>query len=156
MNPSEKFQRTLIILKPDAVARGLMGRILTRFEEKGFRIAGMKMIRISPVIARKHYAEHKAKAFFPRLLKFITSGPAVVMVIEGKRAVEVCRGMMGSTFGSRADPGTIRGQFGVSDSFNLVHGSDSLKSAKREIALYFKPAELVKYPKEDMKWIYDL
>ncbi len=150
------FQKTLIILKPDAVARGLIGRIVARFEDKGFKIIGMKISRVGLDTARRHYAEHKGKSFYDGLLKFITSGPVVLMVVEGKNAIAICRRMMGKTFGSEADPGTIRGDFGLSNRFNLIHGSDSLKSARREIALYFKSSELVRHDKNDLAWVYDL
>ncbi len=150
------LERTLIILKPDAVARGLIGRIITRFEEKGLKIVGMKLMRIKPAMARQHYAEHKGKPFYHGLLQFITSGPVVLMVIEGKGAIGVCRRMMGATFGCDAEPGTIRGDFGLSNRFNLIHGSDSLKAARREISLYFRSGELVRYSTDDLKWIYDM
>jgi len=150
------MERTFIIIKPDAVGRGLVGRILQRFEDKGLRIVALKILRISMALARKHYAEHKNKPFYPGLLRFIAAGPSVAAVIEGKNAVEVCRRMLGVTAGWRAEPGTIRGDFGVSDRYNLVHASDSRRSAKREIALYFRPAEMVKYSRNDMRWIYDL
>jgi nucleoside-diphosphate kinase len=149
-------QKTLIILKPDAVARGLAGRILSRFEEKGLRIAGMRLQKIPPTLARRHYREHKGKPFYRGLLRFITSGPVVLLVLEGKNAVAVCRKMLGATFGSDALPGTIRGDFGLSDRLNLVHGSDSPRTARREIALYFRPSELVRYPREELRWNYDL
>ena len=149
------FERTLIILKPDAVARGLMGRILSRFEDKGLRIAGMKLSTISKKTAQAHYAEHKGKPFYPGLLEFITSGPVVLLVVEGIGAIAICRKLIGATFGSKAEPGSIRGDFGVSNSFNLIHGSDSVKSARREIKLYFTASELVKYDTADLRWIYD-
>jgi len=149
------LQRTLIILKPDAVARGLVGRILGRFEEKGLRIVGLKLMRVPPALARRHYAEHKGKPFYQGLLRFITSGPVVLMVIEGKGAIEICRRMMGATFGCDAAAGTIRGDLGVSNRFNLIHGSDSPRSARREIRLYFRPRELVRYPATELRWIYD-
>jgi len=149
------FERTLIILKPDAVARRLVGRVISRFEDKGLSLVGMKLMKISPALAQRHYAEHKGKPFYPALLKFITSGPVVVMAVEGNGAVAVCRKLLGATFGFNAEPGTIRGDFGVSSGFNLVHGSDSVKSAKRELALYFKKAELLTCAKEELKWIYD-
>ncbi|MBN2713975.1 MAG: nucleoside-diphosphate kinase [Planctomycetes bacterium] len=150
------FQRTLIIVKPDGVARGIIGQILSRFENKGFRIAAMRIMQISLATAKKHYAEHAGKPFYPGLLKFITCGPVVVMAIEGNDAIRVCRKMMGATFGPEAEPGTIRGDFGISRTQNLIHGSDSPKSAKRELALYFKTSDYVKYPIADMKWIYNL
>ncbi len=149
------MQRTLLIVKPDGVVRRLIGKIIARFEDKGLRIVGMKMMRVSSALAKKHYAEHKGKSFYPCLINFITSGPVVVFVVEGVEAIAICRKMMGATFGPEAAPGTIRGDFGASRSNNLIHGSDSPKSAKREIALYFKSSELIKYSDEDYKWIYN-
>ncbi len=149
------LQQTLIILKPDAVGRRLVGRILQRFEDKGLHVAAMKLMKIPVSLARKHYAEHKGKPFYPSLINFITSGPVVLMVLEGNDAIAVCRKMMGATFGPQAEPGTLRGDFGISRTQNLVHGSDSLKSAKREIRLFFKKAEMVPAPLAQMGWIYD-
>lgn len=149
------FQKTLVLVKPDAVARGLMGRIISRFEDKGLSILGLKVMRVSKALAARHYAEHKGKPFYPVLINFITSGPLVAMVVEGRQAVSVARKMMGSTYCGAAEPGTIRGDFGVSETFNLVHGSDSVKSARREIRLYFKPSELVKIPHSELSWVYN-
>ena len=151
-----KLERTLIILKPDAVARGLAGRIISRLEDKGLKIVGMKISHIKPALARRHYAEHKGKPFYHGLLKFITSGPVILMVIEGKGAIMVCRRMMGATFGADAEPGTIRGDFGASNRFNLIHGSDSLAAARREIALYFSRSGLVRHAATDLRWVYDM
>ncbi|MCX7935785.1 MAG: nucleoside-diphosphate kinase, partial [Planctomycetota bacterium] len=114
------------------------------------------LIHISAGLARRHYAEHKGKPFYRGLLRFITSGPAAVAGIEGKNAIEVCRKMLGATSGGRAEPGTIRGDLSVSDRYNLVHASDSRRSARREIGLYFRPSELVKYPLAELRWFYDL
>ncbi len=150
------MRRTLIILKPDAVARRLVGRLISRFEDKGLSIVGLKLMKIPLSLARRQYAEHKGKPFYQGLLKFMTSGPVVLMVVEGKDAVRICRTMLGATFGSDAEPGTLRGDFGISNRFNLVHGSDSAASARREIGLFFKPSELVKPGREDLRWIYDL
>lgn len=149
------LERTLIILKPDAVGRGLMGRIIARFEDKGLRVAGMKMQKISRAVAQKHYGEHKDKPFFSGLLQFITAGPVLLMALEGRNAVAVSRKLMGATFGSNAEPGTIRGDFGVSNTNNLIHGSDSVASAKRELALYFNKGELINTANEDLRWVYD-
>lgn len=146
---------TLIIIKPDGVARRMAGRIITRFEEKGLQIAGMKLIRVSEDLAKKHYAEHEGKPFYPSLINFITSGPVVVMAIRGLNAIPVCRKMMGSTFGSDAEPGTIRGDFGVSRAFNLIHGSDSPESAAKELALYFSDGEILDGDVADLGWVYD-
>lgn len=148
--------RTLLILKPDALQRRLAGRILSRIEEKGLRIAALKMIRITRPTALRHYAVHRKKPFFRSLIAYITSGPVLVAVVEGRNAVAVCRKLMGATFGSAAEPGTIRGDFALSDSFNLIHGSDSREAATREIRLYFKPSELLAWRAADRAWVYDL
>jgi nucleoside-diphosphate kinase len=150
------MERTLIILKPDAVQRGLSGEIITRFEKKGLQIVGMKLLRITPELAEKHYEPHKGKPFYPGLVKFMTSSPVVVLALEGKDAIAISRKMMGATFGSKAEPGTIRGDFGVSNSFNLIHGSDAPESAQRELALWFKPGELVDWTPAGQGWVYDM
>lgn len=150
------LQKTLLILKPDAVARGLMGKIIDRIEAKGLKIIGMKMTRMKPALAKQHYAEHKGKPFFGNLIEFITSGPIVLMAVEGNEAVTVCRKLIGATNGMKAEPGTIRGDFGMSGSKNLIHGSDSAASARREVKLFFKPSELVKIPKDELAWVYTL
>ncbi len=131
------MQRTLILLKPDAVKRRLIGRVLARFEDKGLRVVGMKLMQISQELAAKHYEAHKERPFYPGLVKFMTSSPVVAMVLEGPHAVDVCRKLMGATFGFKAEPGTIRGDWGVSNQFNLVHGSDGPEAAEREIGLFF-------------------
>jgi len=148
-------EKTLIILKPDAFQRGLAGRILNRFEEKGFQIIGMKAMTISQSLAERHYAVHKEKPFYPRLIKYITSGPVVVLVLQANNAIAVSRKMMGATFGSKAEPGTIRGDFALSNSFNLIHGSDSPEAAEFEIGLYFKKEELLQYTRAVDNWVYD-
>ena len=150
------MERTLIILKPDSVQRGLAGRIISRFEDKGFQILGLKLKHISRELAEEHYAVHKEKPFYPRLLEYITSSPVVVMVLEANNAIAVSRKMMGATFGSNAEPGTIRGDFSLSNSFNLIHGSDSPEAAKTEIALYFQPGELLEYERASQTWVYDM
>lgn len=149
------MEKTLIILKPDAIQRGMAGRIIARFEEKGFQIAAMKLMRIDKSRAERHYGVHKEKPFYPRLLQYITSSPVVVMVLQAVNAIAVARKMMGATFGSNAEPGTIRGDFGLSNSFNLIHGSDSPEAAEFEIGLYFKPEEMLAYERGNEKWIYD-
>ncbi len=146
------MERTLVILKPDAVQRGLIGPILTRIEQRGFRIAAMKMMRISRELAERHYAEHKGKSFYEGLIAFITSAPVVVMVVEGPQAVRIVRQMMGKTNAADAAPGTIRGDFGLSMK-NLIHGSDSPESAAREIALYFTEEEILTYERPADRWI---
>lgn len=150
------MERTLIIFKPDAVQRGLCGRILSRFEEKGLQIVGMKLMRISPQLAETHYEAHKARPFYPGLVKFMTSSPVIVLALAGKDAIAIARNMMGATFGSKAAPGTIRGDFGVSNSFNLIHGSDSPEAAQRELGLFFKPEELVDWTPASQGWVYDM
>jgi nucleoside-diphosphate kinase len=150
------MERTLIILKPDAVQRGLCGRILTRFEEKGLQMVGLKLMRISQQLAETHYESHKGKGFYPGLVKFMTSSPVIVLALEGKNAIAIARKMMGATFGSNAEPGTIRGDFGVSNSFNLIHGSDSPEAAQRELGLFFKPDELTPWQPASQAWVYDL
>ena len=147
-------ERTLIILKPDAVQRQLGGQILTRFERKGLQVVGGKFMRISRPLAEKHYAAHKGKGFYEPLLKYITSGPVWVLVLQAKDAIAMARKMMGATFGYQAEPGTIRGDFGCSRGFNLVHGSDSFEAAQAEIALYFKPDELQDYQLSNELWLY--
>lgn len=150
------MEKTLIILKPDALQRGLAGRIITRFEEKGFQIVAMKQMLVSRELAEKHYAVHKEKPFYSRLVTYITSSPVLVMVLQAINAIAVSRKMMGATFGSKAEPGTIRGDFGLSNSFNLIHGSDSPEAAAFEIGLYFKPDELQRFERASEKWIYDM
>ena len=148
------MERTLIILKPDAIQRRLIGRLIQRFEDKGLVVGGMKLIRISRELAERHYAPHKGKPFYPGLIDYITSGPVVVMVLQGERCIEIARTMMGKTFGYEAAPGTIRGDFGASRSFNLIHGSDAPESAKTEIALYFQEKELLDYAPPDRSWVF--
>ena len=150
------MERTLIILKPDAVQRGLCGEIITRFEKKGLQIVGAKMMKISQQLAETHYEPHKGKPFYPGLVRFMTSSPVLVLVLEGKDAIAISRKMMGATFGSKAEPGTIRGDFGVSNSFNLIHGSDAPESAERELKLFFKPDELLDWKPASQGWVYDL
>lgn len=148
------MQRTLIILKPDAIQRRLIGRVILRFEDKGLIVAGMKLMRIARELAERHYAPHKSKPFYPGLIEYITSGPVVVMVLAGDRSIDIARMLMGKTFGYEAAPGTIRGDFGASRSYNLVHGSDSPESAETEIALYFSPDELLDYAPDASRWVF--
>lgn len=149
------MQTTLIFLKPDAVQRGIMGKIIQRFEDKGLSFVGMKLVQVSEELAKQHYAEHAERPFFPGLLKFITSSPVLACAIQGPNAVAVCRTLIGATNGQKADPGTLRGDFGMSGANNLVHGSDSPESAERELALWFTPDELVTMDKTTDQWIYD-
>ncbi len=139
------IQRTLVLCKPDAVQRGLVGRIVSRFEDKGLKIVGMKMLTVGEALAHEHYQEHAEKPFFAELVSFITSSPIVALAIEGDNAVEVVRGLMGATNPQNAAPGTIRGDFGLNLTKNLVHGSDSVASATRELALFFTDDELHDY-----------
>lgn len=145
-------QRTLVLCKPDAIQRGLVGRIISRFEDKGFKIAGLKMMQVDEALARTHYHEHVEKAFFSELLSFITSSPIVAIAVEGENAVEVVRVLMGVTNPQMAMPGTIRGDFGLNLTKNIVHGSDSAASAEREIALFFSPDELHDYQLSIEDW----
>ncbi len=149
------MERTLIILKPDALQRGLTGKIITRFEEKGLQIVGMKLMTITEELAGKHYAPHKGKPFYDGLVRFMMSSPVLVLALQGKAVIEVARKMMGATFGFKAEPGTIRGDYGVSSAFNLIHGSDSVEAAKAELALWFGPGELQTYDLASRVWTYD-
>lgn len=150
------METTLIILKPDAVQRGLMGRILSRFEDKGLQIVGCKMMRITADLAARHYEPHKGKPFYEGLVRFMTSAPVLVLAVRGLGAIAICRKMMGATFGSKAEPGTIRGDFGVSNSFNLIHGSDSPEAAQKELGLFFPDGDLFDGPRAIEGWVYDL
>jgi nucleoside-diphosphate kinase len=147
------MQRTLILLKPDCVHRRLVGTIIGRFEQKGLRLVGLKLVQAGRELAEKHYAVHKGKPFYDSLLTFLTSGPTVALVWEGREAVAVARALMGPTDGTKAPPATIRGDFALSVQNNLVHGSDSPENAAAEIALWFRPDELVSYQPTDAAWI---
>ncbi len=149
------MQQTLIIVKPDGVQRGLIGKIISRFEDRGLQIIGMKMMRISQALAQDHYAVHKGKPFYDGLIRFMTGGPVVVLALQGNNAIEVSRKMMGATFGFKAEPGTIRGDFGLSSSFNLIHGSDSPEAAAAELARFFSRTELMEYKLTSLDWVYD-
>lgn len=139
------MEQTLILLKPDCVERRLIGRIIARFEDKALNVVGMKMIRITPDLAKKHYAEHCEKAWYPTLEQFITGAPVVAMVLEGLNAIAVVRAMLGATNGLEAAPGTIRGDFSSSRQMNLVHASDGAEAATREIELYFGDGSVVEH-----------
>ena len=140
----EKFERTFVAIKPDAVNRGLVGEIIARFEKRGFKIIGMKLLHPTLEHAQKHYAEHVGKPFYNNLINFITEGPIVAMVLEGVNVIDITRKMMGSTDPQQAAPGSIRFDYAQIKECNVVHGSDSVESAEREIAIYFKPEELFK------------
>lgn len=146
------MEKSLIIIKPDGVQRRLIGEIVGRIEKKGLKIAAMKMLQVSQELAEKHYAVHRGKPFYEPLVNFITSGPVVAMAVEGPNAIAVMRKLMGKTFGFEAEPGTIRGDFGVSTQYNLVHGSDSPETAKFELSLWFDKEEHVHYEMPDEKF----
>src|SRR5712692_6827529 len=147
------MQRTLVLLKPDCVQRRLIGALMQRFEQKGLRLVGLKFAHASRDLAEKHYAVHKGKPFYDSLLTFLTSGPTVAIVWEGRDAVAVVRGLMGPTDGTKAAPATIRGDFALSVQNNLIHGSDNPENAGAEIKLWFTPEELVHYEPVDAPWI---
>jgi nucleoside-diphosphate kinase len=147
------MERTLILLKPDCVQRRLMGRVLTRFEDKGLNVVAMKLMRVTPELSKRHYAEHVEKPFYPALEQFITGAPVVAMVLEGLEAIRVVREMLGATSGLKAAPGTIRGDFSSSRQMNLVHASDGPDAAQREIELYFQAEEIVAYEPTLTPWL---
>jgi len=147
-------ERTLIIIKPDGIQRHLAGEIISRFEKKGLKLVAAKFLRVSKESACQLYAVHQGKPFFEPLVKYLSSAPVLVMVWEAAGAIDNARKMMGTTFGYEAEPGTIRGDFGCSKTYNLVHGSDSLISAEEEIKLFFKPEEIIDYKLADANWIY--
>lgn len=149
------MERTLIIVKPDGVQRGLIGSVISRFERRGLRLIGMKFIRISRELASRHYAVHRGKPFYEPLLDYITSGPVVVMVWEGPEAIAVARNTMGSTRPAEAAPGTIRGDFGVEVGRNIVHGSDGVETAAFETDLFFSDDELVSWQRSVDRWIFE-
>ncbi len=148
------MEKTLIILKPDTVQRGLIGQIISRLEDKGLLIVGMKLMQIPTELAERHYAPHKGKPFYPGLFEYITAGPVVVIAAAGVRAIDIARKLMGATFGYESEPGTIRGDFGASKTYNLIHGSDAPETAEHELALYFTPDELLDYETPAHKWIF--
>ena len=137
------MERTLILLKPDCVQRRLIGRILARFEDKGLNVVAMRLMRVTPELSKKHYAEHVSKPFYPNLEQFITGGPIVAAILEGLEVIRVVREMLGATSGLKAQPGTIRGDFSSSRQMNLAHASDGPEAAAREIALYFSADQIV-------------
>ena len=148
------MERSLVLIKPDAVQRALTGQIISRLERKGLKIAAMKMLRMDKDLANRHYAVHKGKPFFDDLVGFITSGPLFAIVFQGENAVQVIRQMMGETDPVKATAGTIRGDFGIDIGHNLVHGSDSPENASKEIDLFFSPKEILDYRRELDTWIY--
>jgi nucleoside-diphosphate kinase len=148
-------ERTFLAIKPDGVQRQLVGDIIRRLEAKGFTLVGLKLMQVSKDLAAEHYGEHKEKSFFPGLVEFITSGPVVAMVWEGKGVVASARKMIGVTNPLNSEPGTIRGDYGVDVGRNIIHGSDAVETAQREIALWFQPAELVSWTPTLTSWIYE-
>ncbi|ABZ83875.1 nucleoside diphosphate kinase [Heliomicrobium modesticaldum Ice1] len=147
------MERTYLMIKPDGVQRGLVGEIISRFEKKGFKLVGMKFLRLTREMAEKHYAEHVGKPFFAGLVDYIISGPVVAMCWEGKDIVSVSREMMGATNPAKAAPGTIRGTYAVDIGRNIIHGSDSPASAERELAIYFQSDELVEWDRTLQGWL---
>ncbi len=147
------MERTLVLIKPDGVQRGLVGKIVGRLESKGLKIVGMKLIKVTEELAERHYGEHTDKPFFVDLVKFITSSPVVAMAISGDNSVQVVRSVMGSTDPQQASPGTIRGDLGLSIGMNLIHGSDSTESASRELELFFRSSELLNYERDLDNWV---
>lgn len=149
------MERTLIILKPDAVQRKLIGRIVSRFEAKGFQVVALKMTQIPEATIRQHYGAHEGKEFYEPLVRYMSDQPVVLIVLQAKNAIDIARRMMGKTFGSDADAGTIRGDLALSNRFNLIHGSDNPEAAEHEIALFFEPGEILDYADAQETWVYD-
>ncbi|MFN8453364.1 MAG: nucleoside-diphosphate kinase [Anaerolineae bacterium] len=147
------MERTLIIVKPDGVERGLIGPIISRFEQRGLKIVGLKLLKVSDALARQHYAIHEGKPFFASLIEYITSAPVVVMALEGPQAVQIARNTIGATKPAEAAPGSIRGDFGLMIGRNLVHGSDSPENGAMEVGLWFDLAELISYERAVERWI---
>jgi len=148
------MEKTFLMVKPDGVQRNLIGEIVKRFEAKGFKLAGAKLMAVSEELAKQHYAEHEDKPFFGELVDFITSGPVFAMVWEGENVIATARNMMGKTNPQEAAPSTVRGDFGMTVGKNIIHGSDSPESAEREINLFFNQDEVISYSKQDSEWIY--
>ncbi len=147
------MQRTLVLVKPDAIQRGLAGEVISRLERRGLKIVAMKFFQVSEPLAQEHYHEHQDKPFFGQLVQFITSAPIIAAVFEGRRAIEVVRITVGETDAAKALPGTIRGDMAISNRHNLVHASDSVESATKEIALFFSPDEICAYTHDIDKWV---
>ena len=147
------MEKTLVLVKPDGVQRGLVGEIISRFERRGLKLIGLKLMQVTDQLANTHYGEHKERPFFPGLVNFITSGPVVAMAWEGDNAIAIVRQTMGSTNPIESDPGTIRGDLGVNIGRNIVHGSDSTESATRELGLFFSADEILSYTRSTDQWI---
>ena len=148
-------ERTLVLVKPDGIQRGLAGEIVSRLESRGLRIVGLRLLRVDGALAKRHYAEHEGKPFFDGLIAYITSSPIIAAVLEGTRAIEVVRKTIGATNPADADPGTIRGDLSVELGRNLIHGSDGPDSATREIALFFDESQLFDYERDVDRWIFE-
>lgn len=149
------MERTLIIVKPEGVQRGIIGNVITRLEQRGLKLVGLKLMHITPELAERHYGVHKGKPFFNGLVKHITSSPVVVGVVEGPKAISVVRTTMGATNAAEAIPGTIRGDYALEIGFNIIHGSDGPETAAQEINLFFRPEELVEYTLATQQWVYE-
>ncbi len=150
------MEQTLVIIKPDGLQRRLLGEIISRFEKKGLNIVALKMSRMPETLVREHYGVHEGRDFYEPLIAYMTAGPVVLMVLEGISAIGIVRSLSGPTFGADAPAGTIRGDLAVSKRYNLVHASDSVESARKEIALFFEPEELLDYQMNDISWVYDM
>lgn len=150
---SKHLQRTLVFIKPDGIQRGLVGEIIHRFERKGLKLVGLKMMRVDEALARKHYSAHEGRFYYPRLVRYVTSGPIVAMVWEGHDAVRCARALIGPTDPLEAAPGTVRGDYGTGVSMNLVHSSDSEETASREIELFFRSEEIHEYEQCCFEWL---
>ncbi|WP_431799108.1 nucleoside-diphosphate kinase [Halobacillus andaensis] len=148
------MEKTFLMIKPDGVQRNLIGEVTTKFENKGFKLAGAKLMTIDRALAEEHYGEHKGKPFFEELVNFITSGPVFAMVWEGENVISTARQMMGATNPQEASPGTVRGDYGLTVGKNVIHGSDSQQSAEREIGLFFQNNEMIDYNKDNLSWVY--
>ncbi len=148
-----ELERTLLLVKPDGVQRQLVGRVIARFEERGLKIIGLKLVHVDRALAERHYAVHREKPFFPGLVDFITSGPLVAAALEGPNAIAIVRAMNGATRPHEAAPGSVRGDFAVETAQNLVHASDSPETAEAELALWFSPGELLEYTRDIDRWV---
>src|SRR5947209_5218924 len=149
------MERTLVIVKPDGVQRGLVGPIISRLEARGLKIVGLKLVQVSQELAARHYAEHEGKGFYPGLLKYITSAPVIVACVEGTSAVQMVRNSVGATNPLNAAPGTVRGDLALDIGRNLIHASDAVDTAERELALWFSQDELASWPRDTDRWIFE-
>ena len=149
------MEKTLVIIKPDGVQRGLIGEIISRLERRGLKVIGLKMMQMDEALARRHYGIHEGKPFFDRLIRYIISSPVVLMVLDGRQAIHVVRKTMGATDPTAAEPGTVRADYAMEINFNLVHGSDGPETAKKEIDLFFQPTELLPWERGADRWLYE-